>query len=108
MRQEHAIEVQPAENRPETLEGYDEYAEETVNKPLETPVAAIDGETKAEKIPSKNSTRIVPIFIPVTPTPTAPTIPSKTVDENEPISNVEDVMILRTVKPLCSIHEPCD
>lgn len=90
IRQEHAIEVQPSENRPENLENYDEYAEESVKKPLETPV-------DNDKTASKNNEN-TPKFVAVTPS----------TNETEPISNVDDVFFFRTVKPLCNINEPCN
>ena len=93
MRQKHAIEVQPAENRPENLENYDEYAEESVKKPLETPVIVVDGETASKDSKPETSVSIV-----------STTANTPTTTESEIISNVEDVMILRTVKPLCEIN----
>ncbi|KAE9554099.1 hypothetical protein FO519_002688 [Halicephalobus sp. NKZ332] len=70
---EEAIPVAPEEKAPETLKEYDDYAEESVQKPLETPVI-ISVDEKPNQDQDGNSTEIVP--------------------------NVEDEMILVTLKPL--------
>lgn len=62
----------PAETQPKDTESYDEYAEDSLSKPLETPTAVDSG--------------------------TGPVLPGTVDDFN---STVSDEMVLITIKPLC-------